>query len=133
MLGLVSLGMVGGAATALISNNAFAADDTTTTTITAQDADREAMKALREKAEAAITSGDYSTWAATMNEINDTMYEKMKSGITESNFSLLQQIQTAKDNDDMETVRTLSQQLTLPMPMHGGMGGHHGPRPGDNQ
>lgn len=133
MLGLVSLGMVGGAAGALISQNAHAATDTTTTTTatastttSAQDAQRQAMEALRQKAEAAIKAGDYSTWQSTMNEINDTMYQNMKAGITESNFSLLQQIQTAKDNGDMETVRTLSQQLTIPMPALGGHMGPHG-------
>lgn len=143
MLGLLSLGIVSGATTTVLTTNVFAAEDATTSAAVAT-ADTEVppelteeqktMKTLHDAAEAALKAGDYTAWSAAMTEINETQYQKMKEAITQDNFAILQQIQTAREAKDFETVRTLSKQIGMPMMGMGGMhrggpGFHHGPRP----
>lgn len=135
MLGLLSLGMISGAATAVVTTNAFAAETTQSTTSAdvaaptdapALTAEQQAMKTLHDSAEAALKAGDYSAWSSAMTQINDTQYQKMKDSITQDNFTILQKIQTARDAGDYATVRTLSEQIGLPLMGMGRM--HGGPR-----
>lgn len=141
MLGLLSFGIVSGAATAALTTNAFAAEDATTSTVAAADEqtlpvlteEQQAMKALHESAEEALKAGDYATWSSTMTQINETRYQETKEAITEDNFAILQKIQVARESGDFETVRTLSQQIGMPLmgmngKHRGGPGADHGPR-----
>jgi hypothetical protein len=86
---------------------------------------KEQMEAWRTSIEESVTNGDYSAWSTLMSQRAEEMRTKMLEGITEENFSTLQEIQKLEDAGDYDAARELREELDLPG--FGGRRGHGGP------
>ena len=69
--------------------------------------------AIREQIEDAIANEDYTAWL-NIHEENNFLGGRMTSLITEENFSLLNELHTARENKDFERIKEIREELGFP-------------------
>jgi len=74
---------------------------------------REEMQLMQEEIQTAIENQDYTAWKALMEENNNPRNTMMLSVITEDNFSLFSEMHNAMQSGDIETAKTISEELGL--------------------
>jgi len=74
---------------------------------------REKMTENMKAIQTTIENQDYATWKTLMEENNNPRNTEMLSIITEDNFSLLSEMHSAMQSGDIETAKTIMEELGL--------------------
>lgn len=94
-----------------------------TAVASACDDQAENQKARYEEVQAAITDGDYETWASLMAEADNGRAATMLEAIDADNFYLLGELIEARENYDRDSAQAILEELGLEFP---GPRGPHG-------